>query len=80
MKGKILEKVVIILKKDPFNIEVEITRKTELSMLPNWDSLKYLTFWLEIEDVFQIELNPEDINSISTIDGVLIVINKYDYS
>jgi len=45
-------------------------------MFPNWDSLKHLTFLIEIEKNFGIEITPEEVASIATVGDLINKIKK----
>jgi len=42
-----------------------------------WDSLNHLNLVVEIEDNFDISIEPEDISEMLSIDQILLVVNKY---
>jgi acyl carrier protein len=42
-----------------------------------WDSLNHLNLVVEIEDYYDISIEPEDISEMVSIDQILIIINKY---
>lgn len=42
-----------------------------------WDSLNHLNLVVEIEDYYDISIEPEDISEMLSIDQILIVVNKY---
>lgn len=42
-----------------------------------WDSLNHLNLVVEIEDNFDISIEPDDISEMLSIDQILLVVNKY---
>ena len=42
-----------------------------------WDSLQHLNLIVEIEDVYSISIEPEDISEMITLDKIIEIINKY---
>lgn len=57
-----------------FNIEVKESDNT--NTIPNWDSLAHLKLILEIEDMFKIKFNSEDIPKLTSIKSIQEAINK----
>lgn len=42
-----------------------------------WDSLQHLNLIVEIEDFYDISIDPEDISEMLSIDKIIEVIKKY---
>lgn len=63
-------KITAILRGKDFGVEGEIAGATVLRNLPHWDSLKTLMFLMAVEKEFSIEIKPEDIVSLITVDDV----------
>ena len=42
-----------------------------------WDSLQHLNLIVEIEDKYDLSLEPEDISDMVTIEKIIEVVNKY---
>ena len=76
MSDKKLEMIIKILKSDSFNVSVPINNDSEIKKFPNWDSFKHLTFLIEIENKFGIEITPEDFPTIVTIGDIIQRIKK----
>lgn len=45
--------------------------------ISKWDSLQHLNLIVEIEDVYDISIDPEDISEMLSIEKIIEVINKY---
>ncbi len=60
-----------ILKLEPFNVKEQISYNTVIKKFPDWDSLKHLRFFLQIEAKFGIKITPEDFQTIKTIEEVI---------
>jgi acyl carrier protein len=61
-----------------FEIDLsEITDKSSQKDIVKWDSLKHLNLIVEIEDKYDISIEPEDISDMVTIEKIVEIINKY---
>jgi acyl carrier protein len=61
-----------------FEIELsEITDKSSQKDIVKWDSLQHLNLIVEIEDKYDISIEPEDISDMVTIEKIVEIINKY---
>ena len=61
-----------------FEIDLsEITDKSSQKDIVKWDSLQHLNLIVEIEDKFDISIEPEDISNMVTIEKIVEIINKY---
>ena len=76
MSKETLKGIVHILNSDKFNIEFDIELQTKITDLSDWDSIKHLTFFFEIENYFDIEVTPDEVMSIITVDDLLKMIEK----
>jgi|TARA_B100000315_G_scaffold132005_1_gene121469 acyl carrier protein len=76
MSKETLKGIVHILNSDKFNIEFDIELQTKITDLSDWDSIKHLTFFFEIENYFDIEVNPDEVISIITVNDLLKMIEK----
>lgn len=45
--------------------------------ISKWDSLQHLNLIVEIEDIYDISIDPEDISEMISIVKIIEVINKY---
>jgi len=69
--------VKIIMAK-VFEIDIEAIADTASQKeISNWDSLRHLNFIVEIEDKYNISIDPEDISEMITISKIMEIINKY---
>lgn len=71
MSDNNIEKIAAILKSDSYNINNPIANDSEIKKFPNWNSFKHLTFLIEIESKFNIEITPDDFASIVTIGDII---------
>ena len=61
-----------------FEIEVsEILDNASQKDIMKWDSLQHLNLIVEIEDKYDLSLEPEDISDMVTIEKIIEVVNKY---
>ncbi len=53
--------------------------RVEYSMgqLTQWDSLKHVELLTEIDEVFEIEIEPTDLWKMTSVNGILDVLSKY---
>ena len=68
---EILEKIEELLKGDIFNVQENLKNETKIKDFPEWDSFKHLAFMIEIENMFNIEITPDDFAIIETIGDLL---------
>ena len=74
MSKETLKGIVHILNSDKFNIEFDIELQTKITDLSDWDSIKHLTFFLEIENYFDIYVTPDEVELINTVGDLLKMI------
>jgi len=55
----------------------EITNDLSMNNMRQWDSLKHVELLTEIEEVFDIEIELEDIVSMTNVTRILQVLSKY---
>jgi len=61
-----------------FEIDLsEISDKSSQKDIVKWDSLQHLNLIVEIEDKYDISIEPEDISNMVTIEKIVEIINKY---
>ena len=61
-----------------FSIEIEtISNNAIQKEISNWDSLQHLNLIVEIEDKYDISIDPEDISAMISIDKIVEIVNKY---
>ena len=61
-----------------FEIEVsEIPNNATQKDIMKWDSLQHLNLIVEIEDKYDISIDPEDISTMVSIEKITEVVNKY---
>jgi acyl carrier protein len=74
MSQRIEDQIIEIVKKVTHNSRVDIN-STDKSV-EGWDSLAYLLIAEKIEDLFDIEINNQNIDRFSSIRNVLEMINE----
>jgi len=47
--------------------------------IAKWDSLQHLNLIVEIEDKYDISIDPEDISDMLSIDKIIEIIKKYKH-
>lgn len=66
-----IEKIQQILTSDPYLIDQDITPETFLSKLPGWDSFKHISFLMQLEMEFDIEIEVEDAADMDLVANIL---------
>jgi len=74
MNQRIEDQIIEIVKKVTHNSQVDInsTDKT----VKGWDSLAYLLIAQKIEELFDVDINNENINRFDSVRNVLEMINE----
>ena len=70
-----LENQVLEIMRAVFGID-DITPEISQKNCERWDSLRHLTMASELEDVFDIELEPEEIAEMTDFSRVINMINS----
>lgn len=70
-----LEDQVVEIMRSVFGIE-EISTDISQKNCERWDSLRHLTMASELEDAFDIELEPEEIAEMTDYSRVISMINS----
>lgn len=61
-----------------FDIEIStISDNATQKDIIKWDSLQHLNLIVEIEDIYDISIDPEDISEMISLEKIIEVINKY---
>ncbi len=68
MEQEILEIFRMIFNNEEINIH---TKKEDIQ---NWDSMNHLRLIMEIEEVYAIELEPEDMVLMNSVQSVLSIV------
>ena len=80
MQNNILKIVEDILIHNDFSIDPDLINKdVSIRELPDWDSLKHLNFFLEVEKKLNIDIDISDFGQIVTIGDLIMVIKKNGY-
>ncbi len=74
---KMLEKIVSIIRTQLNLDDVEITEETSFKDDLGVDSLDLLELVMAFEEEYNIELNPEELEGISTVGDIMEFIKKY---
>ncbi|MCR4960124.1 MAG: acyl carrier protein [Lachnospiraceae bacterium] len=72
-----LEKIVSIIRTQLNLDDVEITEETSFKDDLGVDSLDLLELVMAFEEEYNIELNPEELEGISTVGDIMEFIKKY---
>ena len=72
-----LEKIVSIIRTQLNIDDVEITEETSFKDDLGVDSLDLLELVMAFEEEYNIELNPEELEGISTVGDIMEFIKKY---
>lgn len=70
-----MEDRVLEIMKEVFEIE-DITTDVSQKNCERWDSLHHLTLASELEDAFDVELEPEEIGQMTDFAKVIDVLRK----
>lgn len=71
-------KEIIEIMSKVFEIEVsDISENASQREIMKWDSLQHLNLIVEIEDRYEISIDPEDIAVMVSIENIIEVLNKY---
>ena len=70
-----LEEKVLEIMRETFGIE-EVTPKASQKNCEQWDSLRHLTLASELEEAFDLELEPEEIAEMTDFDRVIAVLKS----
>ena len=68
-----LEERVLEIMREVFEME-EVLADASQKNCPKWDSLHHLTLASELEDAFDIELEPEEIAEMTDVNHVIAMI------
>lgn len=71
------EKVINLLKKISANDNIKTSDTLESDL--GFDSLSLVLMMLDLEEIFEIEFNPEDMNAfnLESVDSVVNLVKKY---
>lgn len=70
-----LEEKVLEIMRETFGIE-EVTTDVSQKNCEQWDSLRHLTLASELEDAFDLELEPEEIAEMTDFDRVITMLKS----
>ncbi len=63
---------------DLFNIPVgEVTDTSSAETIKNWDSVQHLNLVLALEESFGIQFEPDEIENLQSVDGIVEAIGKH---
>ncbi len=66
----------ILVKVLEIDIDTILDNATQKD-IAKWDSLQHLNLIVEIEDKYDISIDPEDISEMLSIDKIIEIIKKY---
>jgi acyl carrier protein len=68
---------IVALVRDVFEVDEQVLADVEsLTVLEQWDSLRQLNLLLALEEHFGVELSPDDLGELTTIDGAVELVNR----
>lgn len=70
-----MEDRIIEIMKDVFNTE-QITSATTQMNCEKWDSLRHLNLVIELENEYDIELEPEEISGMTSVKFIENIISR----
>ena len=70
-----LEEKVLDIMRETFGID-DVTTDASQKNCENWDSLRHLTLASELEDAFDIELEPEEIAEMTDFSRVIAMLQS----
>ena len=70
------QKVLELLRQEPFCINEPVPAHTPLRELKQWDSLKHLTLLVEVEKKFGMDLTAERVQKIKTVGDLFAAIKE----
>ncbi len=71
-----MEKQIITLLTKYINLDQKFNSATLFTELDGWDSLKHVQFILDLENEFQIKMNPEQLVSCTSVEKSLEILNS----
>ncbi len=72
MKNEILRVMSDVFEIDFNDFKEEINQKN----IDNWDSLRHLNFIVELEELFSVSFEPEEISEMNSIDKILEILQQ----
>jgi acyl carrier protein len=76
MNPSVLNRVQLILT-DIFHIPIEqITLMSSPETIENWDSLNHLNLVLAIEQEFGVQLLPEEIDQLLSVEHIMVLLDE----
>lgn len=70
VKEKVIEIIANVIEVKP----VEITLESSIGDFPKWDSLGNLNILQEIQDEFDIELDPDEIIDLEDVNDIINIV------
>lgn len=70
-----MEEKIIEIMKEVFD-DPSVNSQTSQQNCDNWDSLHHLNFVVELEDAFDISLEPEEIARMQSFDDVVKIVKE----
>jgi acyl carrier protein len=74
MSEKTIEQILGIVQRATKNIKID--ENSSMQNTDGWDSLAYLVIVQELEDIFHIKLNPQNINSFGSVREIIKSLNE----
>ena len=67
MSDEVFAQLEALLSSEAFGVQRAVAPDTQFADLDGWDSFKHLRFFLEVEELFDFELSPEQGEAITTL-------------
>lgn len=71
-----MEKLAEIFREVFQDDEIELVGDLVIKDLENWDSFNNINLMIAVEDVFQVVITPDEIESIQTVHDLLEILRK----
>lgn len=71
-----IKKLNIIFKDVFDDEELSINRNIKINEIKKWDSLGQLRLMMKIEEEFEVDIDINDVNEISSVQDIILLINK----
>lgn len=75
MKDDLIQEKIALVMAEVFEIKIEaINEKTSNKNIDNWDSLHQIKLTVAIEDEFDVEFEPEEIATMTSLKSIATIV------
>lgn len=75
MKDDLIQQKIALVMAEVFEIKIEaINEKTSNKNIDNWDSLHQIKLTVAIEDEFDVEFEPEEIATMTSLKSIATIV------